>query len=335
MRLPAVITGSLRSRRRPPLRRALLLCLALLTSTSAHPAHGADGASVLFVSSHSTTPYQQFIDAATRSFETGSAPTIASRTLAADQLSSQYRGDGSDAPDVIVALGTQAAEALRDWRPRVPVVYALIPRPTYNILHRSGQLICPAKRCTAVFIDQPMPRIFEVLAAAFDDRRRLGILFGPSSIEQKQTLVQLAANRGFSLHSAVVGTDEDMVPALDEVLGNSDVLLAVPDPVVYNQRTTKNILLTTYRYKVPVMAYSRAYAEAGAALSVYSTPQQIARQTTGIIKRYIANRNRGLPAPQYPRHYKIRINQHVAESLNLDFSNKAELQLIMKEADDE
>jgi ABC-type uncharacterized transport system substrate-binding protein len=335
MRLSAIICGSIRSRWHSPARRALLLCLAACAGACTAPARSDDSASVLFVSSHTSTPYQQFIDQARQSFRAGATPTIASRAVAADQLTGRYDRKSGNAPDMVVALGTRAAEALQHWRPEVPVVYALLSRLAYDELRQSRRLVCPARRCTAVFIDQPMPRVFEVLAAAFPGRQRLGVLFGPTSIEQEQTLARLAANRGFSLRTAVMGTDEDLLPALNRLLRDSDVLLAVPDPVVYNPRTAQSILLTTYRYKVPVMAYSSAYAGAGAALSVYSTPQQIARQTAGIVRGYFSDSARVLPPPQYPRHFTIQINRHVAESLDLEFDNNAELQLIIKEADDD
>lgn len=303
----------------------------------AHPfAVAADSpASILFVSSHTSSHYLHFVEEAKRTLDATAPARFATTSLPASQLSDKYRSGASAPFDMVVALGTQAARVVTKWRPAVPVLYALIPKASYESLKRSGHLACPSGQCTAIYIDQPLPRLFAVLDAAFAGQRRLGVLLGPTSSQQQSELAELAGKQGLALHTALVNEADDLLPALDGVLKQSDILLSIADPLVYNRHTAKSILLTTYRYKVPLLAYSRAYADAGAALSVYSTPRQISRQAAGLIKAYFAGNERRLPPPQYPQAFKIRINQHVADSLGLDLEHHPKLQSMIQDADDE
>lgn len=336
MRLPVGACSVLKRRSACCLRAWLSAALAIVLMLGHPAATGADGpASILFVSSHTSSHYLHFVEEARRTLDTTAPERFAITSLPASQLVDTYRTGASGSFDMVVALGTQAARVVNKWRPAAPVLYALIPEASYESLKRSGDLACPSGQCTAIYIDQPLPRLFTVLDAAFAGQRRLGVLLGPTSSQQQSQLAELAGKQGLSLHTALVNEADDLLPALDGILKQSDVLLSIADPLVYNRHTAKSILLTTYRYKVPLLAYSKAYADAGAALSVYSTPRQISRQAAGIIKAYFAGNEHRLPPPQYPQSFKIRINRHVADSLGLDLEHHPKLQSIIKDADDE
>jgi ABC-type uncharacterized transport system substrate-binding protein len=186
-----------------------------------------------------------------------------------------------------------------------------------------------------VYIDQPLPRLLDVLDTAFADRRHPGVLLGPTSEQQNNTLAQLAGQRGLELQTTLISDQDELIPALDKLLRQTDVLLSLPDPLVYNRHTAKSILLTTYRYRVPVLAYSRAYADAGAALSVYSTPAQIARQAAGIVVNFLKSDKTRLPPPQYPEHFRISINRHVSDSLGLNLTGNSRLRSLTSDSDNE
>jgi len=307
---------------------ALLFALPLLVQAD-------DTIAILFVSSRASSHYLRFVDEAKQALRTNRDLQINATSMSASQLRSAGAAGTGRRYDMIVTLGSQAARTLQQWQPESPVLYTLIPRLTYKSLKASGKLACPESRCSAIYIDQPLPRLFRVLDSAFRTKRELGILLGPVSVAQKERLVELAAKTNFSLHTATTRKQHELLPALNNLLKQSELLLSLPDPVVYNRRTAKSILLTTYRHRVPVVAYSRAYADAGAALSVYSTPEQMARQTARVISDFFTNGKSTLPAPQYPAHFRIRINEHVADSLGLDFDTNPELRSIIEGVNDE
>jgi ABC-type uncharacterized transport system substrate-binding protein len=283
----------------------------------------------------SSTAYQQFVTQLTRTLQAENPLSIATTTLSADQVEAAPRSP-DDAPyDLVIALGVRAAQALQHWGAREPILYALLPRATYARLQQSGRLACPAQQCSAVYIDQPLDRQFDILGAAFGDRRRLGVLLGPTSVQLQGTLTDLAARHDFTLHVERINAQEELMPALDRLLEQSNLLLAIADPLVSNSYTAKSLLLSTYRYRVPVMAYSKAYTDAGATLSVYSTPAQAAGQAARMIGSFLRDRRRGLPSPQYPEHYSIHINPRVADSLDLDLGNNPALQSLIKDGADE
>jgi ABC-type uncharacterized transport system substrate-binding protein len=119
----------------------------------------------------------------------------------------------------------------------------------------------------------------------------------------------------FLRHTPPVTAAEEIYPALKQALSEAEVVLALPDPLIYNSASLQNILLTTYRARIPLVAFSPAYVKAGAVLAVYSTPAQVTRRAVEMLRQWQSGR--GLPSPQKPREFEVVVNERVAASLGL------------------
>jgi len=229
-------------------------------------------------------------------------------------------------PELIVAIGAVAYERAMAWLAgrgadwaRVPVLATLLPRAAFDASQGGG-----GRAVSAVVLDQPLGRQLALIRRALPDRRRVGVLPGPRTRPQLGTLEREAAARGLRLFAAPsVEAAEGIYPALKEALAEADVLLALPDPVVYNGASLQNILLASYRARVPLVAFSPAYVKAGALLAVYSTPAQVARHAAGMARDWLAGR--GLPPPQSPREFAVIANPRVAASLGLPLDDVAQI----------
>lgn len=118
-----------------------------------------------------------------------------------------------------------------------------------------------------------------------------------------------------SLVRQTVTADERLIGPLENVLSEADLLLAVPDPLVFNRNTAQSLFLTSYRYRAPVLGYSRSLTRAGALLSLHSSPAQIGRQTAEWVNSAIQGVTVRLPPPAHPAYFSISINEQVARSL--------------------
>lgn len=221
---------------------------------------------------------------------------------------------------VWVTLGSDAlARALqREGRPAL--VSALIPRLGFERLLREnpGRTTAPA---LAVYLDQPFGRQLDLVRQVLPEARRVGVLWGPESAAQQPGLLAAAQARGMELVGGNVAASSALFSGLKSVLDDADLLLAVADPQVYNSATISNILLATYRARVPVLAFSPAYVKAGALLAVYSTPRQIGTQAGALARTVL--QGGAVPASQYPLEFSVAVNEHVARSLGMALDEAA------------
>ena len=104
---------------------------------------------------------------------------------------------------------------------------------------------------------------------------------------------------------------------LSELLADIDLLLTLPDPAVYNKRTIVSVLLSSYRQRVPVVGFSRAYVKAGALIALHSTPEQIGRQIAEALVHRLAHGRWPRAGIQHPNYFDVAINARVARSLGI------------------
>ena len=221
---------------------------------------------------------------------------------------------------VWVALGTEAATALAQVQHKVPVLNALLPRSSFErVLRASGRRA--SVRFNLLQLDQPVPRQLALIRLALPKARRLGVLWGPDSLPKAPVLRSLASSQGLALQEARLDEGTSLFAALQSVLDSSDVLLAFADPLVFNSSSIQNILMTTIRAQVPLVAFSPAYVRAGALLAVYSTPTQVGTQSARWVLGVLANQ--ALPEqPLEPDDFEIGVNAQVASALGLSLDAK-------------
>jgi hypothetical protein len=228
---------------------------------------------------------------------------------------------------LVVTVGLDAAHALMPpaaaLAARPPVLALLVSRDRFGELAKDANAEREA-RLSAIFIEQPLARQFDLVALALPSRARVGVLLGPTSAGLAHELEDAARTAGLDLRRAQANDAASVYPALQQVLLQSDVLLVLPDAVAVNAATIRSVLLASHRAQVPVAGFSRALVDAGALLAVYSTPQQYARQAAEIALDALA-RNAALPPPGYPRYFTVGVNFVTAQAIGLALDDEATL----------
>lgn len=231
----------------------------------------------------------------------------------------EYGEGAGGRPDVVVALGTEAmqrmVEADGPWRGS-NVVALLVSRAALEKAatgHRG--------RVTGIYFDQPFSRQMRFLRLAMPESRRVGILLGPDSMPYAEEILLAAKAAGLAGVTSRVENEEGLHPALRDVLSESDVLLAIPDDTVLNNRTARHILLASYRRRVPLVGYSSSFVKAGAVAALVTTPEQMGQQAGEMVAEYLSRRT--MPPPRPPDAFDVVVNSGVARSLELALDGPA------------
>jgi putative ABC transport system substrate-binding protein len=307
------------SRRLFRLPRTALLGLACACLALVPPP--AVAARVTVVLSDDSAPYQEVYQVIRSFLDDG--PHVLSRTYAAGLAASSL----NDA-QLAIAVGVRAAESVAALPVRTPVLAVLVPRTWYVKSGRARLADSGRRGASAIYLDQPFERQAQLIRLAFPEARRVGVLL---STEQAGLATELDDALRAQQLDLVLGTLSDearLIAPLETVLSGADVLLAETDPLVYNRNTAQSLFLTSYRYRVPVLGYSRSLTRAGALVSLHSSPAQIGRQAAETV---IAALQGGsvrlpLPLPAYPAYFSISINEQVARSLGYTLLPEAELE---------
>ncbi len=292
-----------------------VLAVVLLASVSVQ----AFAARVMVVLSDDSAPYQEIYQVVRVML--GDAGHDVAQTYAKG-----LAGRLPDSSQLIIVVGVAAAEAVAETTSRTPTLAVLVPRGWYARTGRAALADGGRRSVSAIYIDQPFERQVQLARLAFPEARRVGVVLGTEQGGLATELVPALATQQFELVKQTVAADARLITTLENVLTGSDLLLAVPDPQVFSRNTAQSIFLTTYRYRIPVLGYSRSLTRSGALLSLHSSPAQIGRQAAESANQALQGATLRLPAPSYPAYFSVSVNEHVARSLGIGLPSEAELE---------
>lgn len=300
----------------------LVLCPAVFLLLSG-PSRAVDTVAVLL--SERDGYYSEYFEALSRSL--GEASPSARPPLVVELLPGRERPDEAVLAgiNVIVAVGVQAMRAVAAWENTPPVLNVLVPRASYDKLLAETGRGRSRGQFSAIYLDQPLTRQLNLVQQVLPGKRRISVLLGPDSAFFLPRLRAAVARSGMEIFSEEVSREPQIIPALSRLLNAGDVLLALPDSIVFTRDTARSVLLTTYRHQKPLIGFSQGYVNAGALAAVFSTPAQIAQQSAELLRTLPPGRT-VLPAPRYPAYFSVAVNRSVARALVLDIPTDASLQ---------
>jgi putative tryptophan/tyrosine transport system substrate-binding protein len=300
-------------------RRLALGWTAALWGVSQWLAAAPVGGGVSVILSDSTQPYHQALGALLAELEQEGLVRSDIKVWLASDTGLRTALDAG-ANRWLITMGGLALEKVLQLEPRSSVLATMIPRSRFDQLRKEYSLR-PGLGLSAVYLDQPVSRQLDLLRLALPTARKVGVLWGPDSLQMQAAVAAAIKARGLELVSGTVAPPQsvsqssNLFAALKNAIDGADVLWALADPMVFNATTVSNILMATYRERVPVLAFSPGYVKAGALLSLHSTAVQGGRQA-GTLLRSVWSTGNGVPA-QYSTEFDIAVNEHVARSLGL------------------
>jgi ABC-type uncharacterized transport system substrate-binding protein len=170
----------------------------------------------------------------------------------------------------------------------------------------------------ALYRDQPLPRQLQLAKLLFPKLRRVAILQSEQKLPIDAARLQRLSNLQITI--ATIRPQQDLAKSLSQLMIDNDILLGVDDPQMYNNDTIHSILLTTYRHGKVLIGPSKPFVAAGSLASCYSGTDQYLQQLAEMVKSYLLTDK--LPPSQYPKNYRIVVNEQLATSLGLNIADE-------------
>ena len=218
---------------------------------------------------------------------------------------------------LIVTIGASVTEYILGKDISNPVLSLLIPKHAYKALKEAKKTTGP---WIVSYIDHPVFRQLSLIKHLLGKNKTVGSILGPVSVKDRDKLVASAKKNRQKLLVETIDSDDNLIASLKLLTNQIDVLLALPDPVAFNRKTVRGILLLTYRNNIPVIGFSQSYVKAGAVAALYSDPEQITNQAYLLIDEFL--RTGDLDNYQYyPYDFHIAVNEQVARSMGINYDN--------------
>ncbi|WP_449434088.1 ABC transporter substrate-binding protein [Pseudomonas putida] len=166
---------------------------------------------------------------------------------------------------------------------------------------------------TLLWSDPPLARQLRLARYLLPQAQRIGVLYGEHSHFLLDELRLAARSLGLEIIAQDWPDQRDSRP-LQHLLVNSDVLLGLDDPDLYNSKTAKNILLSSYSRQMALIGPNAGFVRAGALASTFSDQGDWLAVLDQLLDQVPARWPRSL----YPTRYGVSGNQQVARALGLE-----------------
>ena len=212
--------------------------------------------------------------------------------------------------ELVYCLGTLACQSVRQSISGRPVVASLV-----LTLESSS----PETQVTGVTLNYLPETQLHWLTKLFPQFKRVGVIYNP---EQNQVLIdqakQVANNLGVKLVAIPIDKPKELPLALKNLLREIDILWAVPDRVVLAPQTAKEVLLTSFRNRIPVIGASAPWVKGGALYALDWDYRDMGAQNADIALKILNGTPINRMPVEEPRTVSYTMNRKTAKHMKLD-----------------
>jgi putative ABC transport system substrate-binding protein len=284
----------------------IVLCLALLCASSG----GATQLSVLISSSNA--PYTEALAGLQeRLGNLGDDPNYEIFDLdgKSDEAELAVQRIINDKPDIIITFGTLAFKTAVNATDDIPIVAGVL---------LDKEKIKSYPNATGVVLDIPLDVQFTWMRSFFPKVKNIGVLYNPGQNQKFIQKAKIQAHQiGFNLIAQPVPTPSDLPNALQKMVDRVEVLWAINDQIVFNHSTAINILLYSFRNKIPLIGLSDSWAKAGAYYALDRNYSDIGAQCGEIVNKILQGTSASNIPQAFPRDIMYSLNIRTAKKMRL------------------
>ncbi|MDG1818683.1 MAG: ABC transporter substrate binding protein [Porticoccaceae bacterium] len=271
--------------------------------------------SILFVASKPSADYVEVLNSVKQQLEILSPERYEFNTVFRSS-EPELKADLA-AADFIVTIGTAAADTVFSNRPKAPILSVLITENAFSALtekHYGSTDAAFAAQVSSICLDQPVMRSIRLAKFLVPESSGVGVMLGPASAHRQAELSKYITDSALQPKFVSINAKDNPINKIEPVLSRSDVFIPISDSRLINIATAKWILHLSYRYKVPVIAFSKSYLKAGALAAIYSAPEDVAKDTVDWLMEPARAKVGSL---NKPTHYSLNFNRSVAANLKI------------------
>ena len=276
----------------------------------------ADEPLIVVVSAKSTGPYELVLNGFRSSLENRGfkgrfdVHTVGNQMGEVDSILAYAADAGAD---LIFTIGSNITEHVARRKPDIPVIYSLV-------MDTAG---IDRFDCTGVVLEFSVDSHFDWLGRFLPKARKIGILYNPETNGHKvEQARQFAARNGLVIETEAVEKPHDIPAALDRIANRVDVLWGIPDEIVLNPKTAKQLLLFCYRNRIPFIGPSKAWVKAGALYALDRDYADIGSQCAGMAGAILGGRETGSIRCETPKKISYYVNMNTVRHMKLDIDKQ-------------
>ncbi|MCF7970051.1 MAG: hypothetical protein K9L22_02660 [Methylococcaceae bacterium] len=216
----------------------------------------------------------------------------------------------AESPLALLSLGSAATRfAVKNFS-RTPICAALIV---------DDSLVKNVPNATAIVLNFPVKLQLEWLKKIAPHKNHLAVFYNPEKNQTEvQQLQRLAGQYAVTIHPYSVSSTLDLVDTLKHLSQQIDVLWSFPDTSFLNPQSAKQLLLYSFRNRIPLIGVSEQWTKAGALYALDRDYSDIGRQCNDKLQLLAQGVKAKNIAISIPEKVYYSINERTFEHMKID-----------------
>lgn len=269
-------------------------------------ANAGQANNILILQSHDSAPYREAV--------AGFQAALAANQLLADcrvqTLADAQAAIDSQTAGLVFTLGTPATRSALAQISSTPVVGGLL-LDVDSLLNQAN--------ATGVGLNFSAELQWEWLRRMLPNIENVAVIYHPQQgANLFQSLSRLARNDGVTLFAVPAATAEDFPPLLQSLPNQVDALWATDSAVAYNASTVRELLLYSFRNRIPLIGLSAQWVKAGALYALDWDYRDLGAQAAELAVAILAKQQQpGNLPPEGPRKVRPVLNLKTLDYMKL------------------
>lgn len=184
----------------------------------------------------------------------------------------------------------------------------------------------PNKSFSLLDNSPPLSRQLALIKVLSPQIKSVAIFYTNEAPVNLTNLNPLAKKLGLSIKTAAINDPLNWERTSLKVLKETDVVLGINEPAIYNATTIRSILMRLYRASRPLLGPDKGYVRAGAVASTYSGVKETIKAVA-----HILSSEQTIPAIVQNPHFNVVVNTQVARSLDINVVDVKQLSQQVRE----
>lgn len=204
--------------------------------------------------------------------------------------------------DIVIAVGSGAIQSsVLEKSAGIVGCMTLTPQVTRN-----------RRTLASLILEFPPDIQIDWLRRVLPAARTLSLLYAAAEAQGRpEALVAAARRKGLEVSLFPLMSGADLQAALERAVAESDVVMTLADTLTMAPQSAKQMLLSGFRHKVPVVGLSDPWVKAGALYALDWDFEDIGRQCAQMAIKPGS-------ALVYPRSVRLSLNQRTARYLKIE-----------------
>lgn len=264
---------------------------------------------ILVVTNSNDVPYQEAIRGFEQSFSARDDVKFTELTIPQSQAPDSKKIEAIK-PDLIFALGSEAMKWASQQTSRIPIVTTMVLKE--NALKQLPNI-------TGISLSYTLKTQIQWLKKFFPQQKSVAVLFNPAENNATvQEAIQTCHQIGIELVAIPVATPKELPFALEQLSNKIEVLLSIPDDTAMSVNTAKEVLLASFRNKVPLVGLSDNWVKSGAYYALSWDYVDLGQQSAVMAQKLLNGTPVSSISPEHPRKVTYTINAKIAEHMNME-----------------